>query len=140
MSKIKPIPKAVKKKKEKISTWKKKCDTKFSKFIRKRDADFWWNCISCWKYIPYERWDAWHFIPRNCIALRYDEKNVNFQCWRCNRYNDWEQALQYIGINKKYWEWTADELLDIYKKYKHDVKQYWIDFYKEIYERYKHCK
>ena len=36
--KIKPLEKAIKKKKDKISTWKKKCDVCFAHFIRKRDT------------------------------------------------------------------------------------------------------
>jgi hypothetical protein len=123
--------------KNNISAWKKKTDKVFSKFIRNRDAEFGGNCISCGRWFKYEDLDAGHFVSRNCIELRYDEENVNAQCQHCNRFKSGEQARAGIGIDCKYGEGTSKKLLAIEDKYKAGNKKYPIEFYKEIYEKYK---
>ena len=123
--------------KNNISTWKKKADKVFSKFIRNRDAEFGGSCISCGKWFPYEQLDAGHFVSRNCIELRYNEQNVNAQCHYCNRFKSGEQARAGIGIDAKYGKGTSKKLLEAEDKYKIGNKKYPTEFYKDIYEKYK---
>jgi len=126
-----------KKKKEKISTWKKKADKVFSLFIRKRDAEFGGSCITCGKWFDYDEMDAGHFISRNCLQLRYNEKNVNAQCRGCNRFRSGEQALYVRGLDSKYKKGTADKLLDIYMESKKNIQSFPVEFYQDIYHKYK---
>lgn len=119
------------------SYWKSKADKVFSLFIRKRDAENGGNCISCGKWFPYEELDAGHFISRNCLQLRYDERNVNAQCRLCNRFRNGEQALYAKGLDSKYGKGTSDELLEIYKNSKSNIQRFSSEFYEDIYNKYK---
>lgn len=127
----------VKPKKEKISTWKTKADKVFSLFIRKRDAENGGQCITCNKWFPYEKLDAGHFITRNCIQLRYNEQNVNAQCQSCNRYHYGEQAIYAKQIDRKYGKGVADKFIKIYQDSKSKIERFDVQFYKEIYNKYK---
>jgi len=119
------------------SYWKSKADKAFSLFIRKRDAENGGNCISCGKWFPYEELDAGHFISRNCLQLRYDERNVNVQCRLCNRFRNGEQALYAKGLDSKYGKGTSDELLDVYKNSKSNIQKFSSEFYEDMYNKYK---
>ena len=100
-----------------ISQLKKKADEWFSRYIRIRDADDngYVRCITCdaieiWKYV-----DAGHFVPRQHLGTRYNKKNVNGQCKKCNN-KDWHQGEQYRhgkAIDVKYGEGTADLLNEV---------------------------
>lgn len=120
-----------------IKKEKAKADKAFSLFIRKRDAKNGGKCITCNKWFPYEEMDAGHFVSRNCIALRYDEQNVNAQCRGCNRFRGGEQALYAKALDKKYGEGTSDSLLKIYKISRAVVQRYPASFYLQKYEEYK---
>lgn len=121
-----------------ISYYKNKADSLFSKFIRLRDTGngFGGKCISCGKFYQYEDFDAGHFISRNCLQLRYDEKNVNAQCRLCNRFRNGEQALYAKGLDIKYGKGTADKLLNIYQKSKSNIEKFSIEFYQDIIKKY----
>ena len=91
----------------------KTADSWFSKFIRARDADE--NgivtCISCPAQKHWKQMDCGHFIKRQFKSLRYDEKNGNGQCRKCNwllQGNDVEYAK---GLVKKYGEGILEQLL-----------------------------
>lgn len=102
----------------------KNADNIMSKYVRKRDAILttWWEdyirCISCWQVKEFKCFDAWHFQPRQHKATRWQEQNVNAQCKRCNNKNWgwWEQYKHWLGIDKKYWKWTADTLVKLAKE------------------------
>jgi hypothetical protein len=85
----------------------------FSQFIRKRDTSKGYGrCISCGKVISYETCDAGHFIPANeCfIGLLFDEKNVNAQCQKCNRFDGGNRYEYSLRLDEKYGEGTAKKL------------------------------
>lgn len=91
----------------------KTADKWFSKFIRARDADDTGilNCISCGIPVHWKKADAGHFIKRQFKSLRYNEKNVNGQCRKCNwllQGNDIEYAK---GLEKKYGKGILEQLL-----------------------------
>lgn len=44
------------------------------------------------------------------MATRYDERNVNAQCFACNIHNNGEQYKHSLYVDKKYGEGTAREL------------------------------
>ena len=90
----------------------KTADKWFSKYIRIRDADE--NgiitCISCGARVHWTKADCGHFIKRQHKATRYNEKNSNGQCRKCNwllQGNDIEYAK---GLVKKYGEGILEKL------------------------------
>lgn len=94
---------------------KKKLDDLFSIYIRKRDMDYrgFCKCITCGKEHPAfgkKQTHAGHFMKRQHLATRWDERNVNGQCISCNNYNDGEQYRHGIAIDLKFGEGTAAEL------------------------------
>ena len=55
-----------------------------NKYIRQRDGNF---CISCNKKVN-GKIDAGHmFSVGNYPSVRFDERNINSQCIKCNQYN-----------------------------------------------------
>ena len=92
---------------------KKKCDKYFSKYIRRRDADYRGlsQCITCGGWKSYKQMDAGHFINRDREATRYDEKNVNAQCKKCNRFQSGNQFEHGKAIDRKYGPGTAEQIL-----------------------------
>ena len=82
----------------------KTADKWFSKFIRLRDADD--NgiviCISCNARKHWKDMDAGHFIKRQFMSLRFNEKNVNGQCRKCNWLLQGNDINYAIGLEKKY--------------------------------------
>lgn len=91
----------------------KTADTWFSRYIRVRDADKngFCRCITCNTIKHYKEIDAGHFLSRQYMPTRFDERNVHAQCPKCNQYGSGEQYLHSLAINRKYPEGTLDELL-----------------------------
>lgn len=90
---------------------KHKADRYFSKYIRERDANYAGiaTCITCGRATT--DFDAGHFISRRYLATRYDERNCNAQCMKCNRFESGRQYEHGLAIDVKYGEGTAKELL-----------------------------
>lgn len=67
-----------------------KLDKIFSVYIRRRDSDKSGNirCITCTAYVFYKDADACHFVSRQYLKTRYDERNVHAGCRKCNRYEE----------------------------------------------------
>ncbi len=91
----------------------KTADKWFSKFIRIRDADDDGiiTCISCSIRKHWKNMDCGHFIKRQFKSLRYNEKNCNGQCRKCNwllQGNDIEYAK---GLVKKYGSGVLEQLV-----------------------------
>jgi len=82
----------------------KQADKWFSKFIRLRDANEEGiiRCISCRKPVHWKKCDAGHFMKRQHMAVRFDEKNVNAQCKYCNNFEQGNDINYAIGLEKKY--------------------------------------
>ena len=70
--------------------------------IRDRDENGGSNCISCGVWHPFERLDGGHFIPTTSKAVRYDLRNINAQCWKCNRYLSGNSRHYLRGMIAKY--------------------------------------
>ena len=84
--------------------WKNKIDKVFHEYIRRRDADNNTgncNCISCGKTIHFSESDAGHFISRKYLITRYDERNVNLQCRKCNRFEYGRQYEYSIALGQE---------------------------------------
>ena len=109
-----------------ISKLKKKADNVFSKWIRERDK----RCFTCGSISNLQNG---HYVSRAINILRYDERNCNAQCVKCNIFNSGAMdtyALRLLsrhGKNilndlakdkQKLKSWTRQELEEIITKYK----------------------
>jgi len=107
-----------------ISQLKKKADKIFSLYIRKRDG----ACFTCGNS---ENLQCGHYIPRDCLELRYDEKNCHAQCVGCNVFRKGNYTVYAMNLMRKYGDNILYDLDEIVKKYKADglrkyPKQYYI--------------
>ena len=110
-----------------------KLDKIFSLHIRKRDSvDGQNTCFTCGKIDKIENMDAGHFMLRDRMATRFDEKNVQPQCCSCNRFKNGRQAEFGIALDEKYGAGTARELIDksyVIKKYSIDELEALLEYY-----------
>ena len=90
------------------------------------------GCISCGKWEPFAKGDGGHFIPTTCSALRFDERNINFQCHRCNRFLHGNAANYYVGMVKKYGQEVVDDLMS----HQHESKKWTEDELKQLRKYY----
>lgn len=103
------------KKQKSISKLKKEADTAFSLYIRYRDSVYingqrLSECITCGQYLPIKKIQAGHFQSRRFNSIRFDEQNVNAQCFACNVMRHGEQFKYAKALDKKYGPGTADIL------------------------------
>lgn len=106
-----------------------KLDKVFSEYIRLRDANpqglcF---CITCNRPFNWREGDAGHYVQRDRLATRYDEKNVHAQCKYCNRFRSGEQYNHGVAIDKKYGDGTAKKLMTISKAKGCKLDCYWLE-------------
>lgn len=85
----------------------------FSEYIRLRDADDngICTCITCGLKRHWKQVDCGHGIPRQHWGTRYDERNNNAQCKRCNGFEQGSQEAYAIAVDKKHGEGTWEHLL-----------------------------
>ncbi|MEE8151301.1 MAG: recombination protein NinG [Nitrosomonadaceae bacterium] len=116
-----------------------KADKEFSLFIRMRDAYPGGRCYTCNMPITVKACDAGHYIKRECMALRFDERNVHAQCWDCNRYMSGNREAYEARLTLDYgkiiigeffaqrWKtkhYSAADLRDIAKRYREKWKSF----------------
>lgn len=107
----------------------------FNTYIRQRDSlDGYFVCISCKRSLSVKDMDAGHYVPvKGGSYLRFNESNVNGQCVRCNRFDEFhligyrKNLIDKVGLDEVLWleakrhevkKWTFSELDDIIQKYK----------------------
>lgn len=121
-------------KKPSTAKLKKKLDAIFSKYIRARDKG---QCFTCsLKREPKEMQNG-HFVPRQYLATRYDERNNNCQCYACNMLYNGQPSMYAIKLKAKYGDGIIEELErlrhTIIKDYPYEEKiKYYTEKYKEI--------
>ena len=92
--------KAVKKINSERTTAKNRLIRNFNKFIRIRDYGL--PCISCRQYVKLQ---AGHYYNAgNYASIRFDEKNVNGQCFDCNFNKEGNKQGYQEGLKRKYGE------------------------------------
>ena len=72
-------------------------------------------------------------MSRACMSTRWDEKNVQFQCKRCNGFRSGEQYKFSKELDKLYGEGTAEELLIASKQ----TRKFSRDELEALYHHYK---
>lgn len=73
-----------------LSWYKKELDKWFSLYIRYKYADKEGNvlCYTCTTKKKVKEIQNGHWIPRNILATRYEEKNCRPQCVGCNMFQN----------------------------------------------------
>jgi hypothetical protein len=80
-------------------------------YCRNRDCvDGGAGCISCNRWYPYEDLQGGHFIPVGSSSIRFDERNINAQCRRCNHFLSGNQMHYQDGMRQKYGQEVVDYL------------------------------
>jgi 5-methylcytosine-specific restriction endonuclease McrA len=141
VSSLKPLLKPSKKPKpESVVKYKYKADIEFSRYVRYRDGryshelqGFETQCITCGAWKPLKEMQAGHFVTRANTLLRYDEENVNAQCYACNviRHGDLYEYAKQLDI--KYGAGTAEKL----HQQRHATHRLTVDELKMVIERSK---
>lgn len=109
--------------------------TMAQKYARLRDCGGYEGsaiCISCGTLKPYKELDGGHFIPSTCSATRFDERNINAQCHKCNRFLHGNQRHYAKGMLTKYGQEAIDELEAI----EFSIKKWTYDELSELYDYY----
>jgi len=93
-------------------------------------------CISCLTWCEFDELDGGHFIPTTSEAIRFDERNINAQCVKCNRFLGGNPRHYLKGMIRKYgqavvdeleaqehksYKWTLEELLTVELYYKEQI-------------------
>lgn len=117
-----------------------KLDRIFSQFIRLRDSnsDGYCSCISCNSIHFWKTIHNGHYVNRKHMSTRYNEKNCNAQCIKCNTFDEGNVIGYTKGLIKKYGESVIDEL-DMLKHSISKINNYefeiLIDHYKKEVDR-----
>jgi len=123
--------------KSKNKRLKDKLDKIVSKYIRLRDKGI---CYTCGKEDDPKRQHAGHYVKRSCMRLRWDERNINCQCPRCNLFLGGNMDEYALHLQKDYGEeilkdlnrqkhlpvkiWKIRELEELLEDYKLKLKEY----------------
>jgi len=84
----------------------KKLDVIFSQYIRRRKAvDGIAECVTCGRKNEWKKLQAGHFISRTKYSVRWNEDNVQVQCYSCNMHGQGQQYLYSLHLGReKSWE------------------------------------
>src|SRR5690349_18649241 len=102
-----------KKKKPPLSSLEKKLDAIFSEYIRRKDADEGGTvrCVTCQKLMHWKKSQCGHWVKRQHRSVRWDERNVGVQCYRCNFFLNGAQDEFGLHIIAKYGEPVFADLM-----------------------------
>jgi hypothetical protein len=120
-----PKPKEKKRKKRRkkgdpltIPQLRDKADKLFSNYIKDRDN---YTCFTCGKVCNSDEkkkyFHAGHYVPRGNYNIRYDERNVNCQCFQCNIHLSGNTLIYRERLIKAYNQHTVELLEKTPKKY-----------------------
>jgi len=117
---------------------KRTLDQVFSKYVRFSNAkNGYVRCYTCNAVHPPEDVDAGHYVTRQHMGTRWDERNVKPQCRSCNRFKSGvsdEFALHLLkdygegileDLNKHKWiptKITELEMMEMIKDYREKLK------------------
>ena len=121
-------------KKHTLSWWKHAADKTFSLYIRRRESDRNGNvvCVTCDKIDHWKRMHCGHYIPRNHLSTRFDERNVACQCPGCNLFGAGKHDVYAIKLISKY---GKDILADLNAQKNRAIK-YTISNYQEMIDKW----
>jgi len=122
-----------------------KLDRIFSEFIRLRDSnnEGYCQCISCGNVHYFRDIHNGHYVNRKHMNTRFNEKNCNAQCVKCNTFDEGNAAGYTIGLIEKYGKDIIDVLLtakNITQKHSQAELGILIDYYKKEVKALKQSK
>ena len=85
---------------------------------RKRGGIWLNSCVTCGQVLRCDKANGGHFIPRGCMPLRWDEKNVHCQCVACNLWKNGSYIEYSQWFLKQYGEQIFDRYVDTYRKWR----------------------
>jgi|SRR5690606_7574913 len=90
----------------------------FSLYIRLRDSDKKGNarCFTCGKIKYFREGDCGHGIPRQHKSTKYDERNNQFQCKKCNAFEEGQKDIYAHNVDVRYGKGTWDTLQVLSRK------------------------
>ena len=111
-----------------------KADRTFSRFIRLRDADENGDisCCTCRRSLPWNESHACHFVRRQHMSVRWDERNVHAGCPKCNVFQGGNLDEYSAFIIGRYGMGTFNELLSK----KHETKKWTRPELEELIQKY----
>ena len=122
-----------KKKKPTVSKLKKRLDAIFSVYIRTKYAsDGLVQCYTCPKRAPIKEMQCGHFVSRQYLKTRWDERNCRPQCVGCNV---WQQGRTSTFAANLCMEYGADIIAELERNRMIPVKLDVIWYLEEI-EKY----
>ncbi len=89
------------KKEKSIKKLKQEADSLFSELIRKRDKGI---CYTCNNKKHWKEQQCGHYISRNRLSLRYDDRNCHCQCVSCNIFKKGNMDVYAIRLLNQYGE------------------------------------
>ncbi len=117
----------------------KKLDKVFSQYIRRKyTKKGYGRCYTCRAIKPYEELDSSHYISRQHLATRWDERNAKVCCQKCNRFlsgnlDEFALALQreygddiLLELNKDKWtprKINELEIMALIEEYQEKLKK-----------------
>jgi len=114
--------------------WMKEAQAAFNAYVRARDRHYKRRCISCDKFLNYEKTggevDAGHYIARGSMkghSLRFHLWNCHAQCVACNRHRNGNVSGYRVGL---VWR-IGHEKVEWLEDHDHQV-DYSVDYLKRI--------
>jgi hypothetical protein len=108
----------------------------FSEYIRLRDSNGhgFCRCFTCGAVRYWRDGDAGHGVGRQHLSVKYNEKNVNFQCKKCNGLEGGMRERYKENLDKKYGEGTWD-LLELMSRQKSKMTQFDVTILTDYYSK-----
>ena len=123
---------AKKPKKRTIKQWKTKIDPVFHEYVRRKEVDNHTGlgkCVTCNKTFHFSELDSGHFMGRQHLSTRWDERNVHIQCRKDNRF--------LYGLQYEYSLFLGDELSnELLQLSRQPMKRMEFE-YEELFQEYK---
>lgn len=90
-----------------LTKWKKELDAIFSLYIRIRDDG---QCYTCPKKDEIKKVQNGHFVPRQYLKTRWDERNCHCQCYACNMLYNGQPSLYAVRLRQQYGDTIIEDL------------------------------
>ena len=113
-----------------LSKYKKDLDIAFGRYIRERDGH---KCYTCGLQMEPTKSQCGHFVPRQYLATRFDERNCHAQCYACNMLYNGQPSAYAVRLKNDYGEAIVEEL----EKSRTKITKLSIPWYEEQIDKYK---